>query len=655
MSVDEIFGPQGRLATRFERYEDRPQQVEMARAVERALKDRQLLIVEAATGTGKTLAYLVPAIQSGKRVVVSTGTKALQEQLFQKDIPFLRDVLPQSFQAVLLKGRRNYLCKLRLEEMQRSPVFRSTEDFRLWPIIQRWAGTTETGDRAEVDGMPDQYSTWNELSVGAESCLGSKCKFWDDCFVQKARKTAQEADIIVVNHHLFFADLSLRQKGMGEILPEYDALVFDEAHHIEEVATDYFGLQVSNYRFDEIIGDIHRSMDEEEVSAAQRDRVVEKIAALEGAQESFFEALRKLIPGGRNSLEALFPDEESRERVYALKTAMLRELDRAQGEVRALPLGEVGERLADRCKELAYELEFIFKEEDKRYAYLIERRERGIFLHASPIDLAGELRRRLLDTHDSLIFTSATLATNGDFSYFRRRLGMNFEDREGTKLAIEELLLPSVFDYENQCVLYIPRKLPAPHDREFCANVALIVDYLVKITSGRAFVLFTSYQNMKDVYERLEKEMEFPMLLQGTKGKRELLEEFRETPNAVLFATSSFWEGVDVEGEALSLVVMDKLPFGNPSDPLMKARFEQVESRGGSPFAEISLPGAAISLRQGFGRLIRSKTDRGIVAILDSRIAHKSYGGYFLRSLPEAPVVWTAPAVKRWWLQGGTF
>lgn len=651
MSIESVFGPDGRLARLFDRYEDRPQQVEMARGVERAFKERKLLIVEAATGTGKTLAYLVPAIQSGKRVVVSTGTKALQEQLFQKDLPFLREVLPEKFDAVLLKGRRNYLCKLRLEEMQRKPVFRSTEDFRLWPEIQRWAQETETGDRAEIHGMPDSYPTWHELSVGAESCIGSKCKFWEECFVQKARKEAQEADLIVVNHHLFFADLALRQKGMGEILPEYDGVIFDEAHHLEQVATDYFGYQVSNYRLDEIGGDIERAIADEGIDGGTAGKTLEAISAMVEAEESFFDLFRKVIKSGRVSLEEVYGQvgEEVIEEAYR---RVMKTMEKLEGEVRALPLGEIGERLGDRTKEIGQELGFLLHAEDLKYAYMVERRDRGVFLQALPIDLAGELRRKLLDTHDTLVFTSATLATGGDFSYFRRRLGMNFEAFEGEELVIEELLLPSVFDYENQCVLYVPRKLPAPHDREFCANVALITEYLVNITEGRAFVLFTSYQNMRDVYERLADKLAYPMLMQGEKGKRELLEEFRTTAGAVLFATSSFWEGVDVEGEALSLVIMDKLPFANPSDPLMRARFDLVEARGGSPFGEISLPEAAIALRQGFGRLIRSAEDRGVVAVLDSRIAHKSYGRYFLRSLPEAPVVWTAPGVKRWWLQG---
>ena len=654
LSVASILGPGGVLDDALDRYEHRPQQVEMARAVARSLRQRRPLIVEAATGTGKTLAYLIPAILSGRRVVVSTGTKALQEQLFGKDIPLLRKCLGRSFKAVLLKGRRNYLCKYRYREMERTRRFRAASDVALWPDIRAWAATTKTGDRAEVAGMPDDYATWSELSVGSEGCLGSDCEFWENCFAQEARRDAQEADLIVVNHHLFFADIALKAGGHGEVLPEYDAVIFDEAHHIEKVATEYFGVQVSNYRFRDLVGDVERALDDEEVTGARAASVRDALNAAERTSDKLFERLLKVLKPGRQGLDKAISGEVAevlKEQCGAVDDA----LQKARGALRRAPLGEVGQRLAGRCAELSAELQMVLKGDDDRYAYIGERRDRGVFLQAAPIDLAWEVRSKLLESHDALIFTSATLATGGDFSFFRRRLGFDAveagsgEGEARPAIDVDECLLSAVFDYQEQCLLYVPRKLPAPRDPEFCKNVALIVDYLLKITEGRAFVLFTSYQNMHDVYDRLADDLEYPARVQGERSKRELLEWFRATDHAVLFATASFWEGVDVEGEGLSMVIIDKLPFANPSDPLTRARLEMVDGRGGNSFREVSLPTAAIALRQGFGRLIRSATDRGVVAVLDSRIAHKRYGRYFLQSLPPAPVVWTAPQVKRWW------
>ncbi len=649
-AIDQVFGPGGSLEAALDHYEERPQQLEMAHGVGRSFMERRPLIVEAATGTGKTLAYLVPAILSGKKVVVSTGTKALQEQLFFKDIPLLERCLDKSFDAVLLKGRRNYLCLHRFQEMQRKKSFRSASDVRHWPTIQRWVTSTESGDRADIPGLPDDYATWSELSVGSESCLGSKCKYWEDCYVQQARKKARDADVIVVNHHLFFADLMLKDGGFGEILPEYDALVFDEAHHIEKVATDYFGLQVSNYRFRDLSGDVDRALESEEVPAGSEQRIEVASADLMARAASYFDAFRDGMRPGRYGLDEVLGglDEQA---LGTRRVDLEKGLDQLAKALRAGSLGEAGVRLAERCAELKNDLQAVTDGSDSRFAYVAERREGGVFLQAAPIDLAKEMRTRLLRTHDAMVFTSATLATGGDFSFFKNRLGMGEQKDGGADQGIEvdELLLAPVFNYEEQSLLYVPSKLPAPHDPDFCKNVALIIDYLLKVTEGRAFLLFTSYRNMNDVYDRVAPELDYPAFIQGERSKRELLDAFRQTDHSVLFATASFWEGVDVEGEALSLVVIDKLPFANPSDPLTRARLDRADESGGNSFYDISLPTAAIALRQGFGRLIRSANDRGVVAILDSRIAHKRYGNYFLKSLPPAPVVWRASQVKRWW------
>jgi ATP-dependent DNA helicase DinG len=648
-SIEDIMGHGGLLSRAHDNYEHRPQQIEMAEAVDDALRKRRPLIVEAATGTGKTLAYLIPALLSKRRVVVSTGTKALQGQLFEKDLPFLQEHWPTTFETVQLKGRRNYLCKLRFEEMRGQPRFRKREDARLWPDIVRWAAKTETGDRAEIPGMPDDYAAWSDLSVGSEGCLGQKCQFYDECFVFEARRRAQDADIIVVNHHLFFADLALRSQGITELLPEYDAVIFDEAHHLEGVATSYFGLQVSNWRFKELLGDIRREMDLEDV---EDDDVDEAIDHLSSTYADFFNLLSYGLYDGRYALDEVLDGSQAdkiREADTEVRDA-LTQLNRAVSRLTAL--GDVGERLAERCTEVKLDLATIVGRQRSEFAYLVEKRDKGVFLQAMPIDVASLVRSKLLDTHDTLVFTSATLATGGDFEYFKQRLGMIAEGSEATQRGeydVDELLLDQVFDYDDQCVLYIPRKLPAPNDPDFVDNVALIVEYLVGVTDGRAFVLFTSHANMNAVHDILEPKLDYTVLKQGERPKSEILEMFRDDEHSVLFATGSFWEGVDVEGDALSMVIIDKLPFASPSDPLTRARLDHIESVGGNSFRDFSMPSAALSLKQGFGRLIRSRTDTGVVAILDSRIATRRYGSYFLDSLPPAPLAWTAPQVKHWW------
>jgi ATP-dependent DNA helicase DinG len=650
LDVESILGPGGLLNQALDRYEYREQQVQMATAVQRALDKRRPLVVEAATGTGKTLAYLVPAILSGKRVVVSTGTKALQDQLFHKDIPFLQEHFPLDFKAVQLKGRTNYLCKLRFEEMSGNPKFRNRSEATMWPKIKVWAGHTETGDRAEIEGLPDDFATWNDLSVGAEACLGTKCKFYEECFITNMRKHAQDADVIVVNHHLFFADLALRDIGFAEILPEYDAVVFDEAHHVEDVATNHFGLQVSNYRFRELVGDIRRTMESEDVVD---DTLDDALYELDKAYKSFFPVLTYGLYDGTYELGPILDGEVGKlvEPEKQVLVEALSDLSRAVGA--CSKLGEIAERLSERCAELRFELQMILKRDNPKYVYFVTVRDRGMFLQAAPIDLADLLRRKLLNRHDTLIFTSATLATGGNFDFFRQRMGMgSASNTETSKLDtydIDELILPAVFDYAAQSLLYVPNRLPEPRVEGFVENVAVIVEYLVGITEGRAFVLFTSYSNMNAVWDLVADKIDYPTYKQGEAPKQELLEKFRADTHSVLFATSSFWEGVDVEGESLSLVIIDKLPFANPSDPLTRARIDLIDSSGGNAFMQFSVPSAALTLKQGFGRLIRSANDRGVVAILDSRIAKKRYGRYFLESLPPAPVVWNARDVRDWW------
>lgn len=654
LSIDEVLGEGGLIDRSLDRYEFRPQQLQMANAIAQTIKDRKPLVVEAATGTGKTLAYLTPALLSGLRVIVSTGTKALQEQLFHKDIPFLQKEWPTEFDAVLLKGRRNYLCRLRYAQMKDAPAFRSRDEARLWPDIMSWASKTTSGDRAEIDGLPDDWNTWNDLSVGAEACLGTKCEFYETCFVTRARQAATKAELIVVNHHLYFADLAIRDSGFGELLPEHDLVIFDEAHHLESVATSYFGMQMSNWRIKELIGDIERGLESEDVDTEAIDDAINE---LDKASASFFSTVTFGLYDGRYSFEEAFPPQKQGLVDPELEKLLEALQDLSKAIVKTRGLGEVGDRLIGRCKEHELELRRIMNGDDARYVYFVEIRDRGCFIQAAPIDLAHLMREKLLAHQDRIVFTSATLATGGSFDFFEQRMGIRDLARrtsEGDFEAVEDLdvtrlLLPPVFDYETQALVYVPRRLPDPKHPEYIEGVCTITKYLLDLSDGRAFVLFTSYRNLNAVWDELHDELEFPLLKQGDKSRRELLDEFRKETRSVLFATSSFWEGVDVEGDSLSMVIIDKLPFANPSDPLTRARLDLLDTRGKSSFFEFSVPQAALTLKQGFGRLIRSSSDQGVVAVLDSRICHKSYGRHFLDSLPPAPVVFNASEVRDWW------
>jgi len=652
--LEDIFGPDGLLAEAHPSYEHRPRQIEMAQGVERALEQREALVVEAATGTGKTLAYLIPALRSEQRVIVSTGTKALQEQLFHKDIPFLERHWPESFDTALLKGRSNYLCKLRYDEIMEGARSIPGGERETWEQIVDWVRETETGDRAELDGLPDDSRLWNEVSVGADNCLHSECPHYDNCYVTQVRESAQECDLIVVNHHLFFADLSLRTRGVGEILPPYDAVVFDEAHHLEGVATSFFGMHVSNYRFRDLADDICRSLETEEITDTKLRAATD---GLEHANSNFFDIVSMGLGSGRYPIDRAIGNDRADE-IEEKQRELESELESVAGALEnCTELGDIAARYRERCRELRDELRHVLAADDPRYAYVAEIRGPGTFLKAAPVDLASLFREKLLDHHDSMVFTSATLATGGDLEFFKRRMGMEStpadDESPEEPYPVDEMILPPVFDYDEQAAIYVPRKLPEPGNDDFTDHLSTVVDYLLDVTGGRAFVLFTSYANLDAVHADLADEIPYPALKQGDLPKRELLERFRADTQSVLFATSSFWEGVDVEGESLSMVIIDKLPFANPSDPLVRARLDLIESQGRNAFREYSLPSAALSLKQGFGRLIRSRSDRGIVAILDSRIANRRYGRYFLESLPPAPVHWTAPAVRRWWEEHG--
>jgi ATP-dependent DNA helicase DinG len=636
--MQEVFGPDGLIAKAHPEYEYRPGQIAMARAVMRAFEENRHLIVEAGTGTGKTLAYLVPAVAAALggrgRVIISTGTKNLQEQLMEKDIPFLQSILPKKFTAAYMKGRNNYLCLNRLGRAQASPVLDGLEEVDYFEEVVDWSKGSNIGDRAELSNLPESLSFWRHIDARSESCLGQKCPDFDPCFITRMRNRAQEADIVVVNHHLFFADLSLRNSMYGSVLPDYTAVILDEAHLIEDVASEYFGSQVSNYQIEDLMRDLGMITIEE----ADVDREVTKSASrLSRFAENFWMGFREgrgdegrypIIPGtfaGRNRDGKITPTALG-DLYFAVDGALAR-VETTLDLLKEKP-AEV-ENLIKRIRQIRFDLQFIVAGSDRKFVYWLERRNRGVFLRASPIDVAGLLQDKLFDEVPTVVLTSATLSSAGNFAFIRDRLGLEGAD---------DLIAESTFDYESQAVLYLPLKMPDPRSPAWAEAAAAEVIRILQATEGRAFVLSTSLAGMQSLYERVWAEIDYPCFVQGSASKGQLLKTFRETPNAVLFATSSFWQGVDVRGEQLSCVIIDKLPFAVPTDPIVSARQRYIEDTGGSSFHEYSIPQAIIALKQGLGRLIRSTSDKGVLAVLDPRLRTKGYGRIFLQSLPPCRV-----------------
>jgi ATP-dependent DNA helicase DinG len=621
VTIEGIFGAGGLLESRHPGYEFRASQLAMAEIVDDAFQKHQHAIIEAGTGTGKTLAYLLPAIRSGRRVVISTATKSLQEQLFNKDVPFLQKHFAPNLKAALMKGRNNFLCRQKVHQIEGQAVLKGIDEVDWFAQIKDWEKLTETGDRSELTFLPDDADLWHRIDARSDLCTGQKCPAFNTCFITAMHQRAQEADLIIVNHHLFFADLAIRQDEFGSILPEYSAVVFDEAHEIEDVASDYFGRRVSSYQFEELMRDTEAMLRILKIEATPLRKHLMRVRE---RARTFFE---------------IFPEREGRfpfgpaerksflERNHEAFDDLCAALKRIETELSAMnPKPEEVITLARRTAELRREFEFVLESEEKSYVYWYERRGKGIILTATPIDVSEILREQLFERFDTVVLTSATLAVGGRFDFLKQRLGV---------MAAKETVLPQEFDFREQALLYIPVSMPDVRHETFSTRAAQEIAKLLEISKGRAFCLFTSYAQMRAVYELVGARVNFPILLQGTAPKSALLERFRTTPNAVLFATASFWQGVDVPGTQLSCVIIDKLPFAVPSDPIVAARVRALQEDGRNPFAEYQVPEAVLALKQGFGRLIRSKTDRGILAILDNRISRMQYGRIFLESLPD--------------------
>jgi ATP-dependent DNA helicase DinG len=647
--VEKIFGQEGLIASYLKGYEHRPGQVGMAEAVLRAFEEKKHLIVEAGTGTGKTMAYLVPAVAAalgkGQRVIISTGTKNLQEQLMRQDIPFLQKILPKKFTAAYLKGRGNYACLHRIKKAETAPILEGMGDLDHFDKVRKWVLDTETGDRAELVDMPENLKFWHQISARSETCLGQKCADYDACFITKARQKAEKADIIIVNHHLFFADLNLRGGEYGKVLPDYGAVIFDEAHLIEDIAADYFGFEVSSYQIDEVVRDAINVQIDDNITNREVVTLVGKIAAMADrfwagftagrGEEGRFPISRELF--ARTTRDGDVEPTSQGEFYWRVDTA-LQQLEATLDGLKE-QTAEV-ESAVRRIRQVRFDLAFIVKGEEKTFVYWVERRGRGIYLRATPIDVSGILEDKLFDSVDTVVLTSATLSSGGKFDFIRRRLGL-------PSGKTSSFMAASSFDYAKQTVLYLPPRMPDPRAPEYAQVAAGEIIKLLNITKGRAFVLSTSNSGMNALYKLVKDKVDFPCFVQGDMSRAGLLEKFKNTDNAVLFATSSFWQGVDVRGDQLSCVIIDKLPFAVPTDPIVAARQKFIDENGGGSFFEYSIPQAIISLKQGIGRLIRSTTDKGVLAILDPRLKTKQYGRVFLESLPKSKVTSDLKDVER--------
>ena len=639
-AVAEVFSDDGPLARAVDGFEPRAGQREMAEAVARTFENGGTLMTEAGTGTGKTLAYLVPAVLAGRRVLISTGTRTLQDQIFYKDLPALAQALGREIRASYMKGRSNYLCLHRFDRLRDAEAALPDDEKRWLRMIGEWAEETPTGDRAEIEDLPDDFTLWSDMTATGEQCLGRECPRHAECFVTRMRERAAESDVVIVNHHLLCADAAVRQGPYGEVIPECDLLVIDEAHQLEDVVTQHFGVALTAHRVEELERDTIEALvsipADEGARAIQTRHAIEAVAL---AGRRLFDAARLLMREQSESGDRMTLTPDLAERLLEQGLAFQSATEAAETLLGASdPLPEDLASIAARLSAARADIAVLLGADDPRFVHYLEARGRSVSLRASPIEVADLVRDTVIGTRSSVVMTSATLTVEGGFDYMLGRLGLP---------DAKTLRLPSEFDFATQAVLYLPEDMPDPRSPEFNRAAAWQIGEILDRTQGRAFVLFTSYSAMRDVHAIVSARTAWPTLLQGTAPRTALLRDFRATPNAVLFATSSFWQGVDVVGETLSCVIIDRLPFASPGDPLVKARIESINRRGGNAFQEYQIPLATLTLLQGLGRLIRTRTDRGVLAVLDPRLTRMGYGRRFLASFPPAPATGDLGAIAR--------
>lgn len=647
LQIDEIFDKNGTLAHVLKGFQLRDGQKEMAVAVGKVLcasfagntSEKRNLVVEAETGIGKTLAYLIPAALSGKRVVISTATLNLQDQIVYKDVPLVKDIVGEDLPVVCVKGRDNYLCMYRWYQYRSNPQL-CVEDTPEIKMIDSWLTKTKSGDKAELEWLGEKGDLWSKISAKSSQCLGSNCPEGSECFVTKLRKRAGSARLLIVNHHLFFSDLALKKSGYGEILPRYEAVIFDEAHHVEDIASTFFSNSFSHYQLIDLLNDIEQQ-GKNDFPVEKYDTLLPQLSGLRKRGEYFASIFPQEL--GRYHLGTFIDKITPKvwlEEVELLNTG----LANLEEEMKNLAsYGESWVSFAGRCDGLGERLRDIAISSSELESEVIrwyEKRERSVALSATPLEVSSLLAEHLYNSVDCCIMTSATLSTGGSFSYIEKRLGLS-EDWDFLQFT-------SSFDYKNNAQVYIPNGLfPQPVDERYPEELNRQVSILLKASSGRGLVLCTSFKAMERIADFLEEELEYKILVQGRGAKTALLETFRKETHSVLIAVASFWEGVDVRGESLSCVIIDKLPFEVPTDPVLQTRIEKIRSDGGNPFFEYQVPRAVLALKQGVGRLIRSVTDTGVVAIMDVRLYTKGYGKRFLKSLPPAPVTREIEDVKR--------
>lgn len=620
--LNHVFSLEGPLANTINGYSERDDQVKMAMAIENAIANNKQLIAEAGTGTGKTFAYLVPALLSGGKVIISTGTKTLQDQLFNRDLPNVRDALKVPVTVSMLKGRANYVCHYHLEKASQEGRFASRDDAKYIHLIKSFAENSKTGDKSELTEVPENATVWLNVTSTRENCLGQDCNFYKECFVMEARKKALAADVVVVNHHLFFADVMLRDEGVAELLPSANTVIFDEAHQLPEVAGLFFGEDISTSQLIELCRDstaAHLTLAKDCIELGKA------IPALEKACKDFrlvfaYEGSR--LPVQKALVLKGFEDAFSNMQAQLAELTKVLESQSARDPML--------EKCWQRGEDLLMQLARWHRAENANLVRWVEVFTQSVQLHATPLSVADGFGKQLNAQPRAWIFTSATLAVKSDFSHYQAQMGLH---------AAETVYLQSPFDYENQALLYAPQNMPDPNSPTYPAAVANVSLSVIQASQGRAFVLCTSLKAMREVHALLKEEfssngMEYPLLLQGESTRTELLDRFRAHGNAVLVGSQSFWEGVDVRGEALSVVIIDKLPFAPPDDPVLSARIDKMNEEGKNAFMEYQLPYSVITLKQGAGRLIRDETDRGVLVICDPRLITKPYGKRIWQSLP---------------------